>query len=356
MNRTLDLFAGAGGMSLGFERAGFRAAAAIENDPAAAETWSANLTGEMIRADIAAIRKWPDADLVIGGPPCPAFSSIGRVGSGTPDPASRMLWQHFARAVDAIRPRAFVLENVPPLFASPEYAQLRAWARSRQYAIAAGVLNAADFGAPQIRKRAIIIGDRTNRQVRLPEPTHGPPSLFDPNRPAWRTLRDAFVGIDPFPPKLSPLPARQTKTGIPGPFDIRELHAEPNTSDSKREMCSHVPPGGDRWDIPMRLWPARWTKQAMRTEGKGLYGRLRWDKPSSVITTRFNNPSGVRCLHPEWQPDGASADRPITPWEAARIQGFPDRWRWHGNREAIHRQIGNAIPPALAEAVARTLI
>src|SRR4051812_16522517 len=183
MIRTLDLFAGAGGLTLGFAQSGlgFEPVYAVEIDPAAARTFKRNFQCPVYDGPIEAIERFEPADVILGGPPCQGFSPLGR----DRDDASRAqlneLWQHYLRAVRQVRPKAFVIENVPEFQRSAQFAKLLQLMESdpvlRKYGFAYGVLNAADYGVPQTRRRGIFVAVRGARTVPWPPiATRGPES------------------------------------------------------------------------------------------------------------------------------------------------------------------------------------
>jgi len=321
---VLELFAGCGGMLLGFHRAGFRTVLANEFEASACDTLRRNLTDAVVPGPVEAIQKFPRADVVAGGPPCQGFSNLGE---RLPDDPRRQMWRHFLRAVEQAEPRAFVMENVPPLLKSQEFVEIRRTAERLGFRLVAGVLNAADYGVPQARKRAIVIGLRDG------EPSHPAPTHVDPTKraddvaslPPWRTVRDAIGDLPPEPDELNWHIGRN-----PTPLSLR------------RYRC--VPAGGNRWDLPRRLMPECWKKKI--DGGTDLFGRLWWNRPAVTIRTEFYKPEKGRYLHPE-------AHRPITHREAARLQGFPDDFEFCGSRIEVGIQIGNAVPPPLAEVIAR---
>lgn len=322
---VLELFAGCGGMALGFKRAGYRTVLANEWDSAACETLRANVTDRVAQCAIQEMDRFPDADVIAGGPPCQGFSNLGE---RVPNDPRNQLWRHFMRAVEQVRPRAFVLENVPPLLSSQEFVEITKLGESLGYGVVGRVLNAADYGAPQTRKRAIVIG-LVNSVPSYPEPTHADPEKFGPlfrsSAKHWVTVRDA-IGDLPFEP-----------TG-------ENWHIGRNPTPMSLERYRHIPPGGNRWNLPTRLMPECWRRKTKG--GTDLFGRLWWDRPSVTIRTEFYKPEKGRYLHPE-------VHRPITHREAARLQGFPDDFEFRGTRIQVGVQIGNAVPPPLAEAVAR---
>ena len=322
----IDLFAGAGGFTLGFVQAGFQPLFAVEIDKDAAATYEANFGPHCTTADINGVRDFPCADVIIGGPPCQGFSNLG---AHIPNDPRNQLWRHFIRAVKQVRPKVFVIENVPPLLSSAEGAEIVREAKDLGYEVRAHILNAADYGAPQRRKRAIIIGSRVGT-VLFPEPTHVDPKKKDLTTQHlcnWATVRQA-IGDLPLEP-----------TGY-------SWHVGRHPTAKSLERYRHIPPGGNRWNLPRHLTPQCWIRKTKG--GTDLFGRLTWDAPSVTIRTEFFKPEKGRYLHPQ-------AHRPITHREASRLQCFPDDFVWKGSKIEAAKQIGNAVPVKLAYAIARAV-
>lgn len=324
---VLELFAGCGGMALGFKRAGFVTTMCNEWDQAACQTIRRNISDRVAQCAIEEIERFPAADVVAGGPPCQGFSNLGE---RVPNDPRNQLWRQYVRAVQDARPRVFVLENVPPLLKSQEYVELKRMLSAEGYTIKGRVLNAADYGVPQTRRRAIVIGVLDGEPT-FPEATHVDPNkrdLLSSTLPAWRTTRDAIGDMSSEPTEIN-------------------WHIGRNPTPMSMERYRCIPPGGNRWDLPPRLTPDCWKRKTKG--GTDLFGRLWWDRPSVTIRTEFYKPEKGRYLHPE-------AHRPITHREAARLQGFPDDFDFQGKRIEVGVQIGNAVPPGLAEAIARHIM
>jgi len=316
----IDLFCGAGGLAEGFRQAGFRSVFAVELDRHAAETYRTNFGDHVFEGDIAALSNIPvDADVVIGGPPCQGFSALGKMFPTANHTVLNGLWKEFVRVVELVSPKALVIENVPSFLRSPQYRALRERVEQLGYQLAAGVLNAAHFGVPQRRKRGFIIGLKGARP-HLPEPS-GQRS----------TVRDA-IGDLPLEP------------------DGLDWHIGRNPTARSIERYRCIPPGGNRFDLIEKrpdITPRCWLEKP--TGSTDVFGRLEWDKPALTIRTEFFKPEKGRYLHPE-------ADRALTHREAARLQTFPDDFVFVGGKAAVAEQIGNAVPPQLAKAVAECLL
>lgn len=334
-----DLFAGAGGLTEGFRRAGFLPVAAVEHDKWAALTYAANF-GEHVLAcpveevkvrKVGGILVWsgfgidgkpvefdtPEIDVLIGGPPCQGFSPLGRMNDWDYADPRNKLWEHYARILHAVQPKMFVLENVPELLKSAEFG---AFEKRLQrdficYKFRSDILNASHYGVPQARRRAIVIGSRIG-EPRLP------PALAERH-----TVRDA----------IGDLP------GIP---DGVNWHVGRNPLQQSLERYKAVPEGGNRFDL-MRtrpdITPNCWKKK--KTGSTDVFGRMRWDEPAPTIRTEFFKPEKGRYLHPV-------EHRPITIREAARLQTFPDAFIFVGSNVQVAKQIGNAVPVQFGERIA----
>jgi DNA (cytosine-5)-methyltransferase 1 len=338
--RLIDLFSGAGGMTLGFSDrrycGGFKPVLAVDNDAAAIRTHEANFESATV---IGNIEEWiasdpiiPDADVVIGGPPCQGFSLLNKKRTGD---ERRALWEPYLEVVNASGARVFVMENVPELYRSEEFGEIRQRAESLGFNVDAAILNAADYGAPQTRKRTIIVGWRGVAPTFPPARTNGDPSKQS-GLPAWRTVRDAIGDLGK--------PIGTEIGNYPPPLN---LHFGRNPTLKSVERYKSVPPGGNRFDLQRNarhLTPKCWIKKT--SGGTDLFGRLWWDRPSVTIRTEFFKPEKGRYLHPV-------KHRPITHREAARLMGFPDDFKFMGTKVEIAKQIGNAVPPDLAGAIAR---
>ena len=223
--RLIDLFAGIGGMTCGFTQTErFEPVFAVELEPAAAKIYETNFGPHIHVGDIADVENFPVADVIIGGPPCQGFSPLGRDRDDTSRAALNSLWQHFVRALEEVRPRVFVMENVPELLKSAEYASFKKLVEAEPlgYQLREQILNAADFGVPQLRRRAIIIGV-PNGTPPWPAPTHD---------------RDSYVTV------------REALRGLPLEPDEHSWHrGRPNIRPTSLERYEAVPEGGNRFDL-----------------------------------------------------------------------------------------------------------
>lgn len=338
--KLIDLFCGAGGMSLGFIDprfcGGFECVLALDNDRAALATHNANFSGTVVGGNI---EKWlddrpriPRADVVIGGPPCQGFSLLNKKRTGDD---RRALWEPYLDVVERCGAKLFVMENVSELYRSEELARIERRAKRMGFKTHAVILNAADYGSPQTRKRTLVLGWRPSvvAAPSFPPPqTHAAPGLKS-TLPPWRTVLEAIGDLGK--------PAG-TEIGTDAPLN---LHFGRNPTPKSLARYRAVPPGGNRFDLQknaFHLTPACWIKKT--SGGTDLFGRLWWSRPSVTIRTEFFKPEKGRYLHP-------SEHRPITHREAARLMGFPDDFIFKGSKTEIAKQIGNAVPPDLAAAV-----
>jgi DNA (cytosine-5)-methyltransferase 1 len=332
-------------MTRGFEDSGqFRSVFAVEFDRDAAATYAANFGDHVACGAIENVAAFPNADVVIGGPPCQGFSPLNREAVGF---ERRGLWREYLRALEAIEPQAFVMENVPELLRSAEFAEFQKRAESLGFHVESTILNAADFGVPQRRRRAIVIGVRSG-EIPWPSPTHADPAnplsfvtqrvTKDRGLEPWATFREAVAGIP-----LQPDGKRWHRARNPRPESVRRYKAVPRDGGDRFAMQRNL----DRAGLG-ELVPRCWREKPRGTTD--VFGRLWWDRPALTIRTEFYKPEKGRYLHP-------SAHRPITVREAARLMSFPDDFLLPEDQamSSVARQVGNAVPPLLAQRIAESL-
>jgi len=355
--RLIDLFSGAGGMSLGFsERFGHLFTPVWANDfnEDCVKTYNANFGNHIVYGDIDEILQSgkfpiPSADVVIGGPPCQGFSLLNKNREGDP---RKQLWRPFLKVVEMTGAQIFVMENVPQLLGSYEHGEIMGVAEALGFKVWGDILIAADYGVPQTRKRAFIVGCKfaDPRLLFPPRKTHYNPSKMSsspryiedtlgeyiPNAQKWRTVRDAISDL--------PTPRGIEIRNEPPPLNLH--FGRTPTSESLARYKAIPKEGMNRFDLQRnapQLTPRCWIRK--KTGGTDLFGRLWWDKPAFTIRTEFFKPEKGRYLHPK-------QNRPITHREAARLQSFLDDFIFVGSKIEIARQIGNAVPPLLASRVA----
>ena len=326
-------------MTLGFNQTGrFSPVFAVEFDRDAADTYELNFGLHVARREgggkplgIGEVDLFPTADVVIGGPPCQGFSPLNMHGVGM---ERRALWQDYWRALAESGASAFVMENVPELLRSDEYAAFREKAKELGFTVDEAILNAADYGVPQTRRRAFAIGIRGG-EVIWPGPTHCQPGSEGAlGLAAWRTFRDAVEGLS-----LEPSGEAWHNARNPRPISLERYRTIPGEGEGRFDLATRAP------DIT----PACWLRK--KSGSTDVFGRLWWDRPAFTIRTEFFKPEKGRYLHP-------SEHRPITVREAARCMTFPDPPDFvfpspgMQSMTSVARQIGNAVPPVLASAVA----
>lgn len=351
--RIIDTFAGAGGMTLGFIRSSvgrFQLVWANDFNEHAVATYNTNFGNHCIGGDIIELLNDPNviipqADIVIGGPPCQGFSLLNRDRDGD---ERRQLWRQFLEIVNRSNASIFVMENVPQLLGSLEHGEIICAAEQLGYTLYSGKLCASDYGVPQTRHRAFIVGCQfaDPNDYFPPLRTHYNPriSSFDPklyvaNPKPWQTVRDAIGDL--------PMPEGTNIKDVPPPLD---LHFGRTPTPKSIARYRAIPKEGmNRFDLQRNapeLTPKCWIKKT--SGGTDLFGRLWWDRQAYTIRTEFYKPEKGRSLHPEQH-------RPITHREAARFQSFPDDFIFRGSKIEIAKQIGNAVPPKLATAIAETI-
>lgn len=366
---AIDLFAGAGGLAEGFRQAGFRCLVANDFDPSAGETFAAafpevtfvpgpiqDISNEDI-LEVAGLKRG-ELDVLVGGPPCQAFSVYNHQ-RGMHDERSGM-FREYLRVVKGLLPRSVVMENVTGITSIEEgkaVDEIHLALRKLGYTVEHRVLKAEEYGVPQERRRIFFVGVRNGHSIKWPVPTHhgrGMDSLFgEREREPFVTVWDAIGDL----PKLAIDEGEEVcDYGTSPTSDYQRLmrkscrklynHVAPHLAPINLQRLRHIPPGGSWRDIPRSLLPAG-MKAARRSDHTKRYGRLEKSGLASTILTKCDLHWGA-FIHP-------SQERTLTVREAARCQSFPDRFRFGGPRVDQFRQVGNAVPPLLARAVASSV-
>lgn len=347
--RILDLFCGAGGMSYGMEQnRHFTTEVALDFNEKALQTFKHNMpttdtvfgdiTDDGVKSTVIELCKLKHVNMIIGGPPCQGFSLKGKK-LGLNDPRN-FLFNEYLRFVEILQPEVFVIENVKALLSASAgwfKDQIIQKVRAMGYFVEYGVLNASDFGVPQNRQRAIFICSK-RRSVPLPIRTIEKAV----------TVRDAICD-------LAYLNSNE------GAFE-QEYITEPvsdyqmNMRKDSKKLFNHKSSNHAKIAIKkLEMIPAECGKEHLPTElvgnqkFSGTWGRLKWDEPSPTIDTRFDASSNGTNNHP-------FLHRAITPREAARLQSFDDKFVFIGPKLYIRQQIGNAVPPLMAKAIADQIV
>ena len=346
--RILDLFCGAGGLSWGMDKnEHFKTTVALDFDAQAADTFKRNMpyaevvvgdiTDAETKAKIISLSQQTGVNMIVGGPPCQGYSMKGKK-LGLEDPRN-FLFREYLSLVEKLQPEVFVIENVKGLLLSANgwfKDQIVQTIENLGYTVNFGVLNAADYGVPQARERAIFICSK-HREVALPEPTVERKT----------TVRDA----------ISDLAYLESNEGdfeqdyiTDAQSDYQVMMRSGSTKLYNHKASNHKQVAIDK----LKLIPPEQGKECLPEEMHGkqkfktTWGRLKWDEVSPTIDTRFDASSNGTNNHP-------FLNRAITPREAARIQSFDDRFVFYGSKVYVRKQVGNAVPPLLATAIANQI-
>jgi DNA (cytosine-5)-methyltransferase 1 len=360
--KIIDLFAGVGGLSFGFAHDdNFEIIAANEILPNMAKAYELNHPSvkvyckdikefgiEDLEKDFG-IKKG-EIDLIVGGPPCQAYSTVGK--RLIDDPKGK-LFQEYYRILKELDPKVFLFENVKGLLSMQGGELLKtiiSLFESLGYKVVYKVLNSADYGAPQVRERVIIIGTKLNSKFNYPEPTHYNPeegqTLLTQELKPYLTLAEAISDLpfiksneESFEYSTEPANEFQKLMRKNAPEKLMD-HIAPNNNENLVKIMENLPDGGTPNDLPEELRP--------KSGFANTYCRLWWNRPSTTITRNLSTPSSSRCIHPK-------APRPLTTREGARIQCFPDNYVFYGSRSDKNLQIGNAVPTFLSSVLKNSI-
>lgn len=347
---VISFFSGAMGLDIGLEKAGLNVVIGQDFEPSCVETMRANghnvLGGDIREINPETLLKLTglhvgEPFMVCGGPPCQPFSTAGKR-LGINDPRGS-LFMDFIRMIDYIRPRFFVMENVKGIVSSPlKHVSVKEREKDDPeqqlgtvldvilsefdklgYKTVYGVLDAVNYGVPQFRERFVLIGSRDNEDIFLPMPTHF--QMHQNSEYRWKTVGEVIKDLENNPGEYTSL------------------------SGERKKYIHMVPEGGNWRDLPEAIIPVAMGGAYQSGGGKvGFYRRLSYNQPAPTITTSPAQKATMLC-HP-------TQDRPLSIKEYARIQQFPDDWIFKGTLSAKYRQIGNAVPVGLAEAIGRAII
>ena len=383
--RVLDLFCGAGGLADGFRAAGYEIAGGIDSWQPAVDTFQANFSGAIgLKADLRTLtaeevfeKIGGDIDVVVGGPSCQGFSTSGGLSRATgrdaEDPRNK-LFLNYVDLVEALDPSWIVFENVPGLLLYDQgkvALEIVTAFKEIGYSLVPMILLAADFGVPQLRRRLFFVGNKTGSDIAFPAATHGSESLWaDYSLPFAHLSRighgstaDTLSHVT-FAEACSDLPSigeGETVDGVAymneavtpyqmimraGSTTVRQ-HTASDLAALDRLAAQTLKPGENWRNMPVDSLPDRF-KRIRRYDATTILKRLKPDSPSYTITTKFNEATTGAFLHP-------SETRTISLREAARLQSFRDTFVFSGSASQIRQQIGNAVPPLLAQAVAEAM-
>lgn len=347
---VISLFSGAMGLDIGLAKAGLNVVIGQDFEPSCVETMRANghnvLGGDIREIEPETLLEQTGLQvgepfMICGGPPCQPFSTAGKR-LGINDPRGS-LFMDFIRMIDYIRPRFFVMENVKGIVSSPlKHVSTKERVKDDPeqklgtvldvilsefnklgYKTVYGILDAVNYGVPQFRERFVLIGSRDNEDIFLPIPTHF--QMHQNPEYRWKTVGEAIKDLENDLGEYTPL------------------------SGDRKKYLHMVPEGGNWKDLPEEVIPVAMGGAYESSGGKvGFYRRLSYKQPSPTITTSPAQKATMLC-HPK-------QDRPLSIKEYARIQQFPDDWKFMGTISAQYRQIGNAVPVGLAEAIGRAVI
>lgn len=381
--KVMDLFCGTGGFSKGFENTGaFSVVYGIDVLPVAVETFRLNHSRAVaLEADIREVRLRSvahrtglargEVDVIVGGPPCQGFSSIRPFRSAMEDDPRNSLFEEFTAYVDYFRPQVFVMENVVGLATHNQgttIEQILTCFDGLGYTSDWRIINAAHFGVPQKRERLVMIGAQHGTRAKFPSPTHAgefktigvrdrarrlappPPSdepaLFAFDEPKLPDALTAMEAIGDLPPVVAGETAGQYD--LPPQNDYQaarrrraqrlDLHVATGHSERMLEIIRYS--GSNINSVPQHLIASGFSS---------CYSRLDPDEPAVTLTVNFVHPASNKCIHP-------FQDRALTLREGARLQSFDDDFSFSGSRTQIAKQIGNAVPPLLGQAIAESVL
>jgi DNA-cytosine methyltransferase len=345
--KMIDLFAGVGGLSLGFEQMGFDVVLANEYDESIAQAYKKNRPKtNMIIEDITKLPIHDTfkhykgvVDLCVGGPPCQGYSQKGQ--RKTINDPRNFLFKYFVEVVKEVSPEYFVMENVPNLITTENgffKKELTAMFTELGYTINAQILCAADFGVPQRRYRTVIIGKKSGTNpVNMPIPTSTRLTIWDAISDLNYLNSGEGSDVSEYRHEAESDYQKLLRNGSTSLFN----HIATNHAKVALERMAMIPPKGGKEYLP--------AEHITKSIYSGTWERMDADDISVTITTRFDTPASGKFMHPY-------LNRAITVREAARIQSFPDTFRFYGTKTSQMKQVGNAVPPLLSKAIAKAII
>lgn len=340
----IDLFSGVGGLSLGFEKEGFKTVLANEIDSDIAKSYSKNhpntflINTDITKLDIEQIfASYKNTDVVVGGPPCQGFSQKGK--RNIMADSRNYLFRYFFDVIKFIKPKYFVMENVPNILTANNASfknEIYQLFEEIGYTLNSEVLNAKDYGVAQNRRRAIIIGRLGSKIVSMPKKTNLHVSVWD----AISDLNFLNSGEGEMCANYHLPIQNEYQKKLRASCDLLYNHKASSHSKLALNRIKLLKINGEKSDLPK--------EHQTKSIYSGTWSRLDKDKPCVTITTRFDTPSSGRFTHPVLH-------RALTVREAARIQSFPDNFIFYGSKTSQMKQVGNAVPPILAQAIAKQI-
>jgi len=348
--KVVDLFCGVGGLSLGLNNTKrFQTIFANDVDADMCHAYSINFPDTEIKPETISsinfdkIAEKQEIDIVIGGPPCQAYSTSGK--RSLSDPRANLFKEYF-RAIKSLNPNIFVYENVKGIFSFKKgklVGEIKDLFSSIGYDLSINLINAADYGVPQIRERVFVFGVKRGIKFSVPKKTH----FNNPEKNKYLTVKDALSDLPRIKNNSSanfyltkPKSRYQRLMRLKAPKQLMD-HNSSKHGNNLTTFMKFLPEGGLKEDMPEGIRP--------KSGYKNSYARLWWKKPSTTVTRNFGTPSSARCIHPK-------VDRALTTREGARLQSFPDWFQFYGSRAKKNLQIGNAVPPILAEKLAESIV
>lgn len=343
---VIDLFSGVGGLSLGFEQEGFKVLLAIEKDKDIANSFMKNHKFtkmfndgiENLNIEKTFENYKNKIDVIIGGPPCQGFSQKGS--RKTINDSRNFLFKYYVNVVEYLHPKYFVMENVPNLLTAEKgffKKEIELLFKNLGYELEIKILNAADFGVPQNRRRAIILGKLGSEKLLI-----DPPTLIKKHT-IWDAISDlAFLdsGEGEFTMDYKFPCKSDYQYLLRGENKVLYNHTATKHSDIALKRLKLIPAEGSKEFLPK--------EELTKSIYSGTWSRMKKDEISVTITTRFDTPASGKFTHP-------FLNRAITVREAARLQSFPDNFIFYGSKTSQMKQVGNAVPPILAKYLAKII-
>lgn len=343
--KVIDLFAGVGGLSYGFAHNNhFEIVMANECNKDIAKAYSLNnpnvnvIQGDIKNIDTELLQEYhkQNIDIIIGGPPCQSYSTLGK--RKMDDRAN--LFLEYYRVLSIIKPKLFIFENVSGLLSMEKgnlFELIKNKFKEIGYDLKHKILDAANYGVPQHRERIILVGMQNKNYFEYPKPTYG--LKLKP----FRTLKDAFSDMPILKSgeennSYSCKPKNELQHFYRRNCEFLTENSSPNNGIHLIKIMQALPDGGSKDDLPEELKP--------KSGYNNTYAKMWWNKPAPTVTRNFATPSSSRCIHPR-------DSRALTTREGARLQSFPDNYKFYGSRTTKNLEIGNAVPPLLSIELAK---